>query len=212
MNTSAIQKPRIPETLTAASFDEGLMQDDRLEMCLIEDCSIIGEDIERICADQVVFRNVAFIDVSFRNIELTDVLFEKCDLSNADFSGAIIHRTEWGQSKLLGINLAEATMRNVLFSQCPANFSSFLFSNMKQVRFDQCSLLQCECNDAVLQHTHFDSCDLEGANFIGTSLQKMDLSSCRFEQIHVSLEKLKGCKITPQQATVFARALGAVIT
>lgn len=50
MNTSTIQKPRIPETLTAASFGEGLTQDDQLEMCLIENCSIIEEDIERICA------------------------------------------------------------------------------------------------------------------------------------------------------------------
>ncbi len=78
-------------------------------MYLFEDCTICGEDIERLCVEKTVFRNVVFIDVSFRHIELTDVIFEKCDLSNADFSGAVIHRTSVKQSKMVGMNLAEST-------------------------------------------------------------------------------------------------------
>lgn len=82
---------------------------------------------------------------------------------------------------------------------------------MKQVRFDHCALMQSECSNTVLQQTHFDGCELEGASFTGTSLQNMDISTCRFEQLHVSLDKLKGCKIAPEHAIAFARALGAVI-
>ncbi|MCI3987251.1 pentapeptide repeat-containing protein, partial [Bacillus vallismortis] len=66
-------------------------------------------------------------------------------------------------------------------------------------------------SNMTLQQTHFDGCVLESANFTGTSLQNMDISSCRFDQLHVSLDKLKGCKIAPEHAIAFARALGAVI-
>lgn len=211
MNKTAIQKPYVPENLQAADFHETAASDDVISMHLFEDCSISGEDIDRLCIEKTVFRNVVFIDVSFRFIELTDVIFEKCDVSNADFSGAVLHRTLFKQSKMVGMNLADSTLRNVSFEECHGQFSSFYYSNMKHVLFHHCVLLQSECSSMALQQTHFDACELEGANFTGTSLQNVDISSCRFEQIHVSLDKLKGCKIAPEHAMAFARALGAVI-
>lgn len=161
MNKIAIQKPNIPENLQTADFHDAMTQDDVISMHLFEDCTICGEDIERLCVEKTVFRNVVFIDVSFRHIELTDVIFEKCDLSNADFSGAVIHRTSVKQSKMVGMNVAEATLRNVSFEECHGHFSSFSYSNMKQVRFDHCALMQSECSNTVLQQTHFDGCELE---------------------------------------------------
>ncbi|MFP7231796.1 pentapeptide repeat-containing protein [Bacillus subtilis] len=211
MNKTVIQKPHIPENLQTADFHETAAQDEVISMHLFEDCTICGEDIERLCVEKTIFRNVVFIDVSFRHIELTDVIFEKCDLSNADFSGAVVHRTSVKQSKMVGMNAAESTLRNVSFEECHGHFSSFSYSNMRQVRFDRCTLVQSEYSNMALQQTHFDACELEGASFFGTSLQNMDLSTCRFEQLHVSLDKLKGCKIAPEHAIAFARTLGAVI-
>ncbi|MCY8721624.1 pentapeptide repeat-containing protein [Bacillus sp. S10C12M] len=211
MNKTVIQKPHIPENLQTADFHETAAQDEVISMHLFEDCTICGEDIERLCVEKTIFRNVVFIDVSFRHIELTDVIFEKCDLSNVDFSGAVVHRTSVKQSKMVGMNAAESTLRNVSFEECHGHFSSFSYSNMRQVRFDRCTLVQSEYSNMALQQTHFDACELEGASFFGTSLQNMDLSTCRFEQLHVSLDKLKGCKIAPEHAIAFARTLGAVI-
>ncbi|MEK5082652.1 pentapeptide repeat-containing protein [Bacillus sp. FSL H8-0515] len=211
MNKTVIQKPHIPENLQTADFHETAAQDEVISMHLFEDCTICGEDIERLCVEKTIFRNVVFIDVSFRHIELTDVIFEKCGLSNADFSGAVVHRTSVKQSKMVGMNAAESTLRNVSFEECHGHFSSFSYSNMRQVRFDRCTLVQSEYSNMALQQTHFDACELEGASFFGTSLQNMDLSTCRFEQLHVSLDKLKGCKIAPEHAIAFARTLGAVI-
>lgn len=76
MNKIAIQKPNIPENLQTADFHDAMTQDDVISMHLFEDCTICGEDIERLCVEKTVFRNVVFIDVSFRHIELTDVIFE----------------------------------------------------------------------------------------------------------------------------------------
>lgn len=144
MNKTVIQKPHIPENLQTADFHETAAQDEVISMHLFEDCTICGEDIERLCVEKTIFRNVVFIDVSFRHIELTDVIFEKCDLSNADFSGAVVHRTSVKQSKMVGMNAAESTLRNVSFEECHGHFSSFSYSNMRQVRFDRCTLVQSE--------------------------------------------------------------------
>lgn len=208
MNT--IQKPKIPEQLPLLSFSEAL-KEDQIKEAVIENGSITGDELHHLCAEQVIFRNMVFMDVSFRHMECTDVRFEKCDLSNADFSGSIIHRTAFQNSKLLGVNLADCTLRNVQFEDCHANYSSFSYSNMKHVRFAHCALSESECNDAALEHTQFDACDLDGANFIGTSLFNMDISTCTFEDMHVSLDKLKGCRIAPAHAITFARALGAIV-
>ncbi|OAZ68790.1 uncharacterized protein SRCM100169_00665 [Bacillus siamensis] len=208
MNT--IQKPKIPKELPVLSFAEAL-QDDQIKEAVIEN-GIISGKLHGLRAEKVIFRNTVFTDVSFRHMECTDVLFEKCDVSNADFSGSIIHRTVFQYSKLLGLNLADAAMRNVQFEDCLANYSSFSYSNMKHVRFDTCTLTESEWNDAALEHTDLEACDLNGANFIGTSLFNMDISTCTFDHLHVSLEKLKGCRISPAHAVTFAEALGAIVT
>ncbi|WP_227001812.1 pentapeptide repeat-containing protein [Virgibacillus necropolis] len=124
-----IEQPKIPQGLFQANFQD--MDENYLNMCIISNCSITEEDIDKICFEQVVFKNVIFIDVTFRNIELIDVTFEKCDLSNTDFSNASIHRVEFKDSKILGLNLPEATLRNVLFDNCHANLSSFGYANLK---------------------------------------------------------------------------------
>lgn len=208
MNT--IQKPKIPKELPVLSFAEAL-QDDQIKEAIIEN-GIISGKLHGLRAEKVIFRNTVFTDVSFRHMECTDVLFEKCDVSNADFSGSIIHRTVFQHSKLLGLNLADAAMRNVRFEDCLANYSSFSYSNMKHVRFDTCALTESEWNDAAFEHTDLEACDLNGANFIGTSLFNMDISTCSFDHLHVSLDKLKGCRISPAHAITFAEALGAIVT
>lgn len=208
MNT--IQKPKIPKELPVLSFTEAL-QDEQIKEVIIEN-EIISGKLHSLRAEKVIFRNTVFTDASFRHMECTDVLFEKCDLSNADFSGSINHRTVFQHSKLLGLNLADSAMRNVRFEDCLANYSSFSYSNMKHVRFDTCALSESEWNDAALEHTDLNACDLNGANFIGTSLFNMDISTCTFDHLHVSLDKLKGCRISPAQAVTFAEALGAIVT
>ncbi|MGE9878193.1 MULTISPECIES: pentapeptide repeat-containing protein [Bacillus amyloliquefaciens group] len=208
MNT--IQKPKIPKELPVLSFTEAL-QDDLIKEVVIEN-AVVNSKLDGLRAEKVIFRNTVFTDVSFRHMECTDVLFDKCDVSNADFSRSIIHRTAFQHSKLLGLNLADSAMRHVRFEDCLANYSSFSYSNMKHVRFDTCALTESEWNDAVLEYTDLDVCDLNGANFIGTSLFNMDISTCTFDHLHVSLEKLKGCRISPSHAITFAEALGAIVT
>src|SRR5262245_52784863 len=92
-----ILQPIIPNELMPMNFED--RDDTYVSVALISDCSIVGEEIERLKFEQVVFQNVTFIDVSFRYVELIDVIFERCDLSNSNFGDASIHRVEFKESK-----------------------------------------------------------------------------------------------------------------
>ncbi|WP_078596695.1 pentapeptide repeat-containing protein [Evansella clarkii] len=204
-----VVRPKIPIALNSASFNS--MEDNSIGNVIIEDTEIYGEEIYKLRASQVIFRNVQFTEVSFRGIELTDVIFEKCDLSNADFTEALIHRTEFLHSKLIGFNAADSTLRNVLFSNCMARYGSFGYSDMKNVIFKGCQLNQAEFFEAKFKYLSFLKCDINDVNYTGTSLEEVDLSTCEFERLHVSLDKLTGCTVTAEQAVGFAKALGLKI-
>ncbi len=209
MNKIKIQPPKIPSFLETANFDD--MDDRYLSVCTIRDCTIFEEEINRMRFDQVVFKNVTFMDVTFTNIELTDVIFEKCDLSNTDFSGGAIHRVEFIESKLVGLNLTEATFGNVVFDNCYANLSSFGYASLKNVKFERCSLRNGDFFECKFNKIDFTDCDLVEANFTNTSLDGIDLSSCKIDQLSLSPGDLKGCVVSSEQAIAFARLLGIVI-
>jgi len=42
-------------------------------------------------------------------------------------------------------------------------------------------------------------------------LKGVDLSTCEFDSLIVNLEDLEGCKIAPNQASVFVGLLGLII-
>jgi uncharacterized protein YjbI with pentapeptide repeats len=65
--------------------------------------------------------------------------------------------------------------------------------------------------EAELKNTEFDRCDLNDVNFAETGLSGVDLSSNSFENIQVTVEKLAGCTVSPEQAIAFARQMGLII-
>lgn len=68
-----IQKPKMPSILTP--FDYNDREDSDINMVLISDCTISQEEVEKMRFEEVVFRNVTFLDGSFRYVQLTDVIF-----------------------------------------------------------------------------------------------------------------------------------------
>jgi len=62
-----------------------------------------------------------------------------------------------------------------------------------------------------LKNVELQKCDLDGANFDQTSLKGIDISSSAFDTITVSIESLKGCKVSSYQAIQFATLMGLII-
>jgi len=201
-----VKQPMLPPHLDEKTFN--VPQDHIISNCIIESCTITNDDVERLIFEQVIFNNVVFEEINWPRAELTDVQFINCDLSNADFSESILHRVEFIDCKMLGIILADATFGNVLFKNGHANLSSFGFSKMKQVIFDSCALEQTDFYECEFNKVGFDACHLNEANFANTSLTGVDLSNSFFERLQITLDGLKGCTVTNEQAVGFAKALG----
>ncbi|WP_431309000.1 pentapeptide repeat-containing protein [Halalkalibacter lacteus] len=63
----------------------------------------------------MIFKNCDFHDTKFANIDSMDVVFENYDFSNANLNQSSIHRTEFKNCKLVGIDLTESRLGNVWF-------------------------------------------------------------------------------------------------
>lgn len=203
--------PKVPAELEASRFEDAL--DDHY----ITNCRILQETIEfeasrALHIDTVVFENVNFIDIAWPRSEFVDVIFINCDLSNADFTRCVFHRTEFRNSKLVGTNFAEAGVRHSLFVECVLNYATFGFSLCTFTEFRNCSMRQADFYEVELKETVFTLCDMEDINFAETNLRGVDLSTNRFESIQVTVEKLAGCTVSPNQALAFVRQMGMRIS
>ncbi|MFD1861590.1 pentapeptide repeat-containing protein [Planococcus chinensis] len=202
--------PSIPEELEVVPFSSA-MDDHYISKCKISQETIDFEAQEGLRVDQVVFENVNFAEAIWPRSEFVDALFINCDLSNADFSRTVFHRTEFRNSKLVGTNFAEAGIRHTLFADCVLNYAAFGFSLCNTSRFEGCSMRYADFYEAELKNTEFGRCDLNDVNFAETGLSGVDLSGNSFENIQVTVEKLAGCTVSPEQAMAFARQMGLVI-
>ncbi|MGV7001957.1 hypothetical protein ACWA2C_25180 [Priestia megaterium] len=55
---------------------------------------------------------------------------------------------------------------------------------------------------------NFSYCDINGVDFTQTILKGIDISTCTYEQLNVTLESLRGCEVSPNQAIGFSKLLG----
>lgn len=210
-NKSTIQAPKLPRVLDHLIWNDELEEEGYIRNGKFQNCNIESQNTKKVIWDSVVFSNVTFVGSSFPFAELTDVVFEECDLSNVDFSESILHRVVIKNCKLIGTNFSEAAIRNVLFENSVANYSSFGFANCKQIKYYQCSLRNADFYEAKMESLQLEDCQLEQVNFAGVALKGVDLSSNHFNSLVVSLELLKGCTVTKEQAISFAKLLGIVL-
>lgn len=202
--------PVVSSDVETMPFSKAL-DDHYISNCKISQETIDIEVDEGLRVDQVIFENVNFLEVNWPRSEFIDVLFINCDLSNADFSRSVFHRTEFHNSKLVGANFAEAGIRHTLFEDCVLNYATFGFSLCNAARFESSSLHYADFYEAELKHTEFDKCEMNDINFVEANLSGLDLSSNSFENIQVTVEKLAGCEVSPEQAMAFARQMGLII-
>lgn len=207
-----VVQPRIYEHMAEIKFEDLCIDDyPSLSNGIIRDCIIEEQDLDKLEFSQVVFKNVIFINVAFTNSLFTDVVFENCDLSNANFLGANMHRVECKGSKMLGINLADSNFQHVLFDECMLNLSAFGYGRLKHVLFSDCRMHNADFYECTFKKMDFDTCELNEASFHHTPLKGIDLSNSTFQQLTVSVEDLRGCTISSEQAVGFATMLGLII-
>lgn len=203
-----ILRPEIPNVLGDLDMTKPIEDEDFFSLGRISKSYVEEQRADRVLFEKIIFKNVVFTDSTFENIELTDVRFINCDLSNINLRGAIVHRVEFIDCKMIGAGFIEGTFRNVLFSNCNLNYTNFRFSDLKQVGFSQCLLNRSDFQNAKFTKVEFLENNMKQIQLSGVPLKGIDFSTCDIEGIGVRVEDLYGAVIERDQAIEFTGLLG----
>jgi uncharacterized protein YjbI with pentapeptide repeats len=202
--------PNLPPNLPLSQMNQ-FHDEDNVELSLIQDCTIEVQSAENLKINQVVFKNVVFKNVHWPGVKLTDTVFEQCDLSNIDFSQCNMDRVKLINCKLVGINMAESSLRNIVIDNCNATYAVLRYLKCKRGSFRNTSFVEADIYSATLTDLSFTCCNLDRVQFSGTNLAGIDLSTCQFYQLALTPDDLRGCIIDAAQAIALANIFGVVI-
>lgn len=203
--------PKIPDGLVSITNDlNRLRTKDEFRLGQASDCTIAGQDAQKISIDKCIFRNVTVTESSLVGIEMTDVVFEKCDLSNVCLTDAFLHRVEFRNCKLIGTDFTRSRFQNVRFLGCVGDYMLLRFAHFKQVAFENSSLRSSDFYYSTLHKTAFSACHIDQTVFSGCKLEGIDLSDCEYDGLIVEIEDLNGCIISQRHASSFVGLLGLI--
>ena len=162
--------------------------------------------------DGVTFKNCQFEQSDFSHSEWTDCRFINCQFLNNDFSDSFFFRTEFEKCQLMGTNFADNSWKKVKIIDSKADYF-----NVSGSKLADCRLVAVGLHEAYFQEVKitgglvFEKCDLSGSDFLQTRLKNVDFSSSYFETLLLSVDKLKGCIISPMQAQILVGILGVKV-
>jgi uncharacterized protein YjbI with pentapeptide repeats len=207
-----IMKPKVPSELPEKHFEDVYdAGEPYIDNALFKDCTISLATDSAVEFTEVKFDNVTFDEAAVSKMYLRDVVFERCDLANAQLSEMTMKRVTFLNCRLVGTSFAESYFEDVVFQDCNLQLAALGFSKQKNVHYASCRLKDADFYENKLAKVAFTDCDLSGINFVGTALKGVDISSSQFDRISVTIEDLKGCIVSQDQALAFLVMLGLVI-
>ncbi|MEL6498909.1 MAG: pentapeptide repeat-containing protein [Planctomycetota bacterium] len=172
---------------------------------------------ERMVADQLIGNDTEETDVSFQRCRadaefsvkrLRDATIRACDLSNTRCTDLVATRVELHDCRLVGIDVSGATLRDLRCTDCQISLARAFGTTLERCWFENCDLRECDFDEATLAGVVFRKCDLRQTRFASSKLGQTDVRGSRVEGIVVHPDLLRGAVIAPEQADVFAAAMG----
>lgn len=139
---------------------------------------------------------------------LRDVTLRACDLSNASCTDLIATRVELVDCRLIGFDVSGGVLRDVRAVGCQIHMGRAFGTRFERCWFQSCDFREADFDDAQLDRITFRDCDLRDTRLASSHLGQTDVRGSRIEGIVVNPEHLGGAVIAPEQADVFAAALG----
>jgi len=202
---SEIASPEAPETMRVvrrAEWPSGSSCSDEIAM----DCVLVDRfDLE---LTRVRLMECGGAGASWKGARVRDVEVERCDLSNADWSEATVRRAMVRGAKGVGWQVSGATIEGLVALACKMTMCRAIGATLRGCWFDGCDLRESELEECELDGVVFRDCDLRGARLLRTRLGNVDFRGSRLDGMAVSPECARGAIIGPEQANVFAAALG----
>jgi uncharacterized protein YjbI with pentapeptide repeats len=201
--------PQIPKHLPpAALMAEDYAQETQL---LFTHDNLTDSKVTNLLLEQVICRQVIFLQARWTGLRVFDSRLERCDLSGAAWEKARFRRVEVLGCRLLGVDLLDSSFEDVLFRDCNGEGALFGSANFKAARFENCNLRETSFEGADLTGVVFHQCDLTHANFRGAKLTEADLRTATIDGLQAGITELKGAIIAPLQAIQVVGLLGITV-
>jgi len=153
-----------------------------------------------------VFRNCDLTGVAFRLCRFNDCRFESCNLSLVKVHGSSFSGTAFRDSKLVGVNWAEAAWPRLKlpsalrFENCVLSDSSFLGLSLKESALVKCLAKDADFREADLSLSDLSGTDFSGALFGRTELAGANLDQARNYAIRPADNNIKGARFSMPEA------------
>lgn len=137
-----------------------------------------------------------------------DATLETCDLRNTALMDLQASRIVLCDCQLLGVDVSGATLRDLVCINCQIKLGRAFGTKFERCRFENCDLREAEFEESRFERVTFRGCDLRQSRLLRSPLRHVDFRGSRVEGIAVGPDQLRGAVITPDQADVFAAAMG----
>lgn len=175
------------------------------------DAQLDGQQAEDLCLEQVVARNLHLQGAELFRAQLLDCRIESSDLASCSLEKAYLRRSEFLNSRLLGIKLIKADLEDVQMYRCNLNLGRIWDSSFKQVRFEQCSFQEANFDGSNLAGAVLRNCDLSRADLRNAKLKGTDLRGSELQGIQISLPNLVGAIVDQSQALYLMELFGVQV-
>ena len=208
---SKIAKPKIVN-LQNGRIDDIYFEDE----IMISGMNFCGGMIESVSAESVSIEKSVFCDVTFRDAmlpraDLSDVKFDHCNLANTNWSRSIIHRVEFVDCNMTGVDFGEATFRNAVFHNCSARYAFFRGADLGLTRFFKSNLSLTDFQQTKFSQLHFSQSNLSEAQMSGCTLSGINFSDCDIDGMQARLEDYKGAIVSPMLALDLVKIMRVIV-
>jgi uncharacterized protein YjbI with pentapeptide repeats len=153
-----------------------------------------------------VFSNSSFAESVFQKCRFVNCAFQGCDLSLAKVPESIFSTTRFEDSKIIGVNWAQANWpgsglgKPICIIKSAINHCTFIGLNLKGIQIIDCIATDVDFREADLSRADFSGTDLSKSIFSNTNLTEADLSQARNYQIDPGQNILKGTRFSLPEA------------
>jgi uncharacterized protein YjbI with pentapeptide repeats len=142
----------------------------------------------------------------FSSLVATDVECTRLEAAGMQAYKANVLRTVVSDSRLTGVEFAEAHMEDCVFRNVKFDEAGFRFATLTRVRFENCMLRKAQFEGARLSHVTFTGCDLNEAEFVSAQCKQVDIRGEDITTVRGVLG-LKGATISSEQLVQLAPLL-----
>lgn len=172
-------------------------------------------DFTEVNLDDEYFENISFENCIFKSLKLRGTEFDSCVFKDCDFSLSILDQVsfsniEFLNSKFTGVDfsLCNTYIFDAKFDGCIMHYSIFSGMNLSKLISKDSIFYESDFTNCNLSFSNFINCNLDRAFFSGANLINSDFSSSYNLVFNPVDTKVKGMKISFDQASSILSSFG----